>query len=234
MGKDEASLHFERIVLGVTCYADTVPAIDLAVTIAQVTHARLEGLLLEEDSVFQLGSMPSAKAVQLRSGRLQQITSASMQDAFNRDAETFRKRLESVAQKATIEWGFERRQGNMDSVVEHSPSGYDIVLLGFQQPTYASPTLLVVSDARHQHQTLIQLAHRLSEPSGLQVEELAVEMDAKGREAAVTLVLDTLANRSLSAVVLPVSLARAIGVERLLYSARCPLIIHTGIAEEDA
>lgn len=223
--KNDATPTYNRIVIGASCYADTVPALDLAVNLAKGTNSRLEGLLLEEDAFFELAAWPSQKAISLRSGRLENITPTLMKEAFRRDAEIFRKTLATAAEQAALEWKFEQRRGSVENIIENTRSEFDIVLLGFQQLTRARPNILLIASTDAEKSDLRNLAERLPGQKTLKVEELSVDLANNLTEAQADAIMEKLGVYSYSAVLVPAPLADKLGIERLLGSARCPLII---------
>lgn len=225
MAKIENHRAVRRIVLGATCYADTVPALDIAVSLAQEMGARLQGLLLEDEAILHLASFPAAKAFSFRSGKPESITKESISKAFRKDAAAFRESLQKASKRAAVEYEFEQRPGNLESVVEKDHTSPDIVLLGFQRLTPTKPKSILVINGGDKNSKLQRLADSLSEKLGLQTRKASLDVKNNLTTKQTGMILEALGTQSYGAVLIPVELANSIGVGRLLEAGRCPLIL---------
>lgn len=238
-----------RIVIGATCYADASSVIEIGCYLAENTKGEIQAVLIEEDAVHNLTALPSARVTPV-GGPSRPVTPEAMIEAFRRDAVAYEKAIREGAAKRAIRWSFEKRRGEFPVVLNHDLSTGDLIVFGYQVMRRGFGELLVVDYANDMDVSLVELAsnvaqqtHRnlhvvllrkspeaaikVSEHSRSRMERLATNLTIMDKEDNIETLLETIRRGRVATVMISAELARDIGIGRLLYAARCPVILYT-------
>lgn len=118
-----------RIVVGLTAASDAERGIAAAAVLAGVTEAKIVGLFVQEEIMFDLAEFPFARVLDFDSPKPREISRQSMQEAFARTAAVCERVLSKRAAKAQVNWSFSTRQGDLNTVVEAMAGSGDYVVL---------------------------------------------------------------------------------------------------------
>lgn len=238
-----------RIVVGATCYADASSVIEIGCFLAENTKGELQAILIEEDAVYGLSALPSARVTPV-GGLTRPVTPEAMIAAFKRDATAYEKAIREGAAKRAIRWSFEKRRGEFPVVLSHDLSTGDLIIFGYQVLRRGPGELMVVDYANDMDVSLVELASEVaqemqrplhvvllrnspeaailvSEHSRSRMQRLATNLTIMDKQENIETLLDTIRRGRVATVVISATLARDIGIERLLDAARCPVIVYT-------
>lgn len=238
-----------RIVLGATCYADASSVIEIGCYLAESTKGELQAILIEQDAVYDLSALPSARVTPV-GGASRPVTPEAMIEAFRRDAAAYEKAIRERAAERAIRWSFEKRRGEFPVVLNHDLSTGDLIVFGYQAMRRGMGELLVVDYANDMDVSLVELASnvaqemrrdlhivllrkspeaaiKVSEHSRSRMERLATNLTIMDKDDNVETLLATIRHGRVATIMISAELARDIGMGRLLDAARCPVIVYT-------
>lgn len=118
-----------RIVVGFRSGANAERAVAAAAVLAGITEAKIVGLFVQEESMFDLAEFPFARVLNFDNPAPREISRQSMQEAFARTAAVCKRVLSKRAGKARVNWSFSTKQGDLNAVVEAMAGTGDYLVL---------------------------------------------------------------------------------------------------------
>jgi hypothetical protein len=238
-----------RIVIGATSFADACSVIDIGCFLAESTQRDIQAVLIEEETVYALSALPSAR-VTLIGGQSQPVTPAAMIEAFRRDAVAYEKAVRESAAKRALHWSFEKRRGEFPRVLNEVLSTGDLIVFGYQALRRARGEILVVDYANDMDVSLVELASSVSREMHLplhvvllrnapdaailvsdharsRMQRLSQNLTIMDREDNIAALLDSIRRSRVATVMISAGLAADVGLDALLDAARCPVIIYS-------
>jgi hypothetical protein len=237
-----------RIVIGATCYADASSVIEIGCFLAESTRGEIQAVLIEEDAVYGLSSLPRAQ-VTLIGGSSRPVTPEAMLDAFRRDAAAYEKAIRETAAKRAVRWSFEKRRGEFPLVLDSDLSSGDLIVFGYQALQRGRGEILVVDYANDMDVSLVELASKVaremklplhvvllrkspdaailvSEHSRGRMQRLATNLTIMDQEDNLRALLENIRRGRAATVMISASLTGDVGLSQLLDAARCPVIVY--------
>jgi len=131
-----------RIVVGLTAASDADRTIAAAAVLAGVTEAKIVGLFMQEEIMFELAEFPFARVLNFDSPAPREFSRQSMQEAFARTAAVCRRVLSKRAGKAQVNWSFSTKQGDLSAAFEAMAGSGDYVVLPGETHGMGTRTLI--------------------------------------------------------------------------------------------
>lgn len=168
-----------RVIISATCFADADAAIAIATRLAQKIEGDVLGLLVEDETILRYAQLPFAKAMVFHSGTRQpvisQVTTRSMNEAFQRDARFFQSILAKAANEASLDWTFESKRGSLISLLHSVATKGDFILLGYQQTRPARGEIICIGFADKKDELLLELGQRLARDMNVPLHTIALK-----------------------------------------------------------
>lgn len=120
-----------RVLVGLDASRGSLDALDEAVRLASVLEAELEGLFVEDETLFRLAGLPFAGVIDLGTGERRDLSAESLCLELRVQAGEARKALELAARERSLNWTFRVARGMAEKVVLEAARGVDLVSLGF-------------------------------------------------------------------------------------------------------
>lgn len=121
---DEPSVVSRTITLAVDASACSPLILELAVELAAVSKAQLQGLFIEDADLLSTAGLPFAAEITLTTGQSRGFTAQQLQSSFHRLAEQFRKLLEQKAKQSVLAYSFQSVRGRkQDVLLQRQPDG---------------------------------------------------------------------------------------------------------------
>ena len=221
---NEKSTSRSRIILGATCFADASPAIRIAIDLAKQVDARIDALLIEEYAISHFSTLPYARTLSQADQQIRKVNPHAMKKAFERDATAFQETLALAADKATLDWSFDKKRGELaQTVLSHVVTG-DFVIFG-HQPLGKSggQKVLILSHPNDKKGYLAELGNRVAKTAGQPTEivVLSSDLDEKTKQE----ILEQINKMNLLAIIGSKRIVGRFGLENLLNMGRCPVLV---------
>lgn len=216
----------KRMLFGATCFADARGSIDLAVVVAKTLNLDISAYLLEDEAVLLASRLPNARATTIMGSSLP-VTDSMMRDAFARDAQAFEQALATTAGQSRLRWSFTRIAGDFETVLGREADHIGLSLLGYnwiQKPRTDGDSSVVVVAQKDDVPALVdRFADPISQEVGGRIETFDIEPEFEPSR-----MIDFLQRKCLTAVVVPMDVAKKAGIENILNAGRCPVIVLDG------
>ncbi len=214
-----------RITIAATCFADAVSAIELGKTVAQV-GSTFDATLITE----AVSSTGVAFAVRPVIGQ----TIASLSDAIERDARLFRSAFMEAVSGLGSTGQFGRIEADVDTFFDAHLNQSGLLIIGFEPLHSLDGEVILVGESSAALEELSEIGRTIAGRRRLQLIYAHLEKTpavpeksegtgfqrVNGGEA-----LSLLGRTSAKAVVVTSQVARDLGLRKILYAARCPVLI---------
>ncbi len=229
--------HCNRVIIGATCFADADGAIAMAAILARKLEGEILGLLIEDDAILRIAYLPSAKTLAFKGGSVQSITPEAMESAFQRDAKDFQRRLTRAAGQMAVNWSFERKRGQMMSLLQSVASTGDVVFLGHQRTSFSKGEIIFIDDTHGEKTHLLDMGMEISREMDLSLQRINLSKSDEPLTKPETGLLSTVSVSSKdemleylhktnpSAVFVALKTGHNFDLHEILEAARCPVIL---------
>lgn len=219
-----------KVIISATCFADADAAIKMATKLAKKINRDLHGLLIEDESILRYADLPFAKVIAFQSGMPQQVTPEAMASAFRSDAKLFKTILAKTAVKASVNWSFESKRGQMMPLLHSITSKGDLILFGYQQSQMLSGRILYLNFSNTDNSEYRELASQIASEMNMPFEFISFRNSLKPDANSTTTVenedqvLELLHKTNLRAVFVAADDEHNFDINKFLEAARCPII----------
>lgn len=130
MTTEETELVIRRILVALDASAHSFSALEQAVSLAAALEAELMGLFVEDINLIRFASLPFARQVSYPTGAQEPLDRARIERELKLQAESIRKTLQSLAERAQTPYSFRIARGDVAGEILAAASSADLVLLG--------------------------------------------------------------------------------------------------------
>jgi hypothetical protein len=214
-----------RITIAATCFADAVSAIELGKTVAQA-GSTFDATFITE----AVSSTGLAFSVRPALGQ----TVASLSEAIERDARLFRSAFMEAVSGLGSTGQFGRIEADVDTFFDAHLNQSGMLIIGFEPLHSLDGEVILVGESSAALEELSEIGRTIAGRRRLQLicaylEKMAAvpeKSDGMGfqwvNEAEA---LSLLGRTSAKAVVVTSQVARDLGLRKILYAARCPVLV---------
>jgi hypothetical protein len=218
----------------------------LGATIASLLQAEIEGLFVEDDTLFRLTGLPFLRELRLDSRNETRLDPARLAREWRAIAKQAREALEESATRAGLTWSFRVWRGEYDSDLTHLATDSEMLLMSSQsalssrrlssqirQTTAASRPLRlgVVLDAGMTRQKLLELITELGQKPEIALTLFLADEKMPSGETPQSYLMQHAPNQHISTVYLdnmePASLVRQLkqsACDLLMIGEQSPLL----------
>ncbi|KAB7614446.1 hypothetical protein F9L33_07315 [Amylibacter sp. SFDW26] len=213
-----------QLIISAQCFADANSVIEIAAFLAKTLELRIKAYLLKDQNAFDAADLPFTRAISL-SGGSSGIGGQALQKAYNRDAQFYEKTLSRAAQSKALNWSFHHTDDIPETLLTLSSKGKSIILYGFPKLNKSRGNVVLIEEGTHSSPQLNELSKSLAHKLQVQTVFLKIENIPYSTD-----VLEQLHKTNSALVIMPYNLAKKLGINNILNTARCPVIVSPHLA----
>jgi len=210
---------FMMIALAAHSFADAEPALGFASLLARKLGLPLKAFLLAQEAAMLASAFPMAKAT-LPDGNRTEVTFEAMEEAYRTDLRALQAALVRMDGGDGFDWSAENISSDLNTFAASSLGRNTLVIVGFQRLIKSPDEIILLSEGETSNLALYKLANLVSGKASLPVTALSA-----GSKADHAGILRQLTLRSPALVLVSRPLAEKIGVDDLVSTSRCPVMI---------
>jgi len=235
-----------RVLVGAGSFADAETALRIARHLVARGAGSLGGLLVEEEALAALCSLPHQRVISMTGAILAAPTPARMRAIINADARAFRQMLEDLSAPSGSGSSFEVETGDLVVTTIASAQGWDVLVLGHSEVHRRAGRVIHLTGPDGNKEGPGEMAEGLARVlnTGLDIYRVSPDhtdtrMTSSGRSFrfdTLETALAGLARTNTQAVVTDLAsgpVRSPAELRRLLEAARCPVVV-LGAAKSQA
>lgn len=134
-------IAFRRILVALDTSSHGIAALDAAAMLAAELRSELQGLFIEDESLFRLAGLPFAEEILYSSAVRRQFDLANIERTLRARAEELRRQFAERAEQSQIKWSFEVARGRMVQRALTAAADADLLLIA--RETSIPPALTI-------------------------------------------------------------------------------------------
>lgn len=119
-----------RILVAMDASQGSLAALETATALAELAHADLEGLFIEDADLIALANLPFSREVRLTGGTVQTFDLAALEHDLRMQAVAARRAMQRAASGRRLRWTFRSVRGSVFSELAAAAREVDILCIG--------------------------------------------------------------------------------------------------------
>ncbi len=180
-------IAIRRILVALDTSSRGLVALETAADLATDMHAELQGLFVEDESLFRLAGLPFAQEILYSSAVARQMDLAAIERSWRVRAEELRRQFAELAERLRVKWSFDILRGRIVKQALAAAADADLLLIvrenrsppapAFTRRAAAPRPILVIYEGTPAGRRALITAARLVQDTGNRIGVLIAACD---------------------------------------------------------
>jgi len=130
MTPDKRIAAMRRILVAMDASQGSLSALETATMLAELVHADLEGLYIEDADLIALTGLPFSREVRFTGGGVQALDLAALEQELRMQAMAARRAMQRVATQRRVTWRFRSVRGSVFGELAAAAREVDVLCIG--------------------------------------------------------------------------------------------------------